>query len=461
MPTLEKMHQLVARSPRAQAKFVLIADDIVDIYFMGMDASFIGRHHVQQSFHQRHREDSFATTGVPSLGGLGTAELEPMESQQRGFQHGHRKKYAFPCTREHELTKLFQGKNQTGLHDMFNNLKTALIQCAETLQYESSCLPAKQMGQTVLPEKFTKKQQAHSRLDGGTELDDTTRRFLPATVDELQGHQVLEQRKAAAEQRPPRSMYSQVSLKGCHQSLMPTYRLPQSIGNINPVDELGMCSAATRGAAAAPPAWSLDEEDEHVTGFLQPAAGDHDASDGADVVQPASQAQLLEDASQWALSFTRDFRALHQLNHDHDCTSTCIKYVHKKCKEKAEAALKSGTVVSCRFLFYHIRVFVYHCATVMRTITKRIRRRGKMLVTVAHIASTNEHNEFCKPVLERTNPFRSASSDVSQAFGRCNVDLQFMPRTLDPDHLLEGSATQTAVPEVDPNLALATCGVRI
>ena len=461
MPTLEKMHQLVARSPRAQAKFFLLADDIVDIYFMGMDQSFIGRHQVQQSFHQRYREDGFASTAMPSLGGLGIAELEPMESQQRGFQHGHRKKYAIPCTREQDLIKMFQAKDSTELHGLFSELKNALIRCAETLQYESSCLPAKQMGQTVLPEKFTKKQQAHSRLDGGTELDDTARQFLAATVNELPGHQVLEQRMAAAEQRPPLSMYSQVSLKGCHQSLMPTYRLPQSIGNLNPVDELGMCSTATRAAAAAPPAWSLDGEDEHVTGLLQPTVGDHDATGGAGVAQPASLAQLMADASQWALSFTRDFRALHQLNHDHDCTSTCIKYVHKKGKENAEAALKSGRVVSCRFNFYHILEFVYYCSTLMRTITKRIRRRGKQPVAVAYIASTNEHNEFCKPVLERTTPFRSASSDVSQAFGRCNVDLQFMPRTLDPDHLLEGSAAQPTVPEVDPKLALAMYGVRI
>ena len=39
LPTLEKMHQLIAQSPRAQAKFFLLCDDIADIYFMGMDFS--------------------------------------------------------------------------------------------------------------------------------------------------------------------------------------------------------------------------------------------------------------------------------------------------------------------------------------------------------------------------------------------------------------------------------------
>ena len=57
MPSLQQMHQLIAQSPRAQAKFFFLMDDIADIYFMGMDQSFIGRHHVQQTFHHKHRED--------------------------------------------------------------------------------------------------------------------------------------------------------------------------------------------------------------------------------------------------------------------------------------------------------------------------------------------------------------------------------------------------------------------
>ncbi len=98
MPSLQEMHQLIAQSPRAQAKFFLLMDDIVDVYFMGMDYSFIGRHHVQQSFHHKYREDQLASTAIPSLGGYGVAELEPFESQARGFEHGHRKKYAIPKT---------------------------------------------------------------------------------------------------------------------------------------------------------------------------------------------------------------------------------------------------------------------------------------------------------------------------------------------------------------------------
>ena len=87
MPSLQQMHQLIAQSPRAQAKFFLLMDDIVDIYFMGIDQSFIGRHHVAQSFAHKHREGQVASTAIPSLGGYGVAELEPYDSQECGFQH--------------------------------------------------------------------------------------------------------------------------------------------------------------------------------------------------------------------------------------------------------------------------------------------------------------------------------------------------------------------------------------
>ena len=186
LPTLQRMQQLIAQSPRALAKFFLLMDDIADIYLMGIDHSFIGRHHVQQSFHQATREDNFASTAVPSLGGYGIAELEPFESQARGFQHGHRKKYAIPRSREREVIQLFKQEDEAALHGLLNALKTSLLRCAETLQYEASTLPASQMGQSVLPEKFTKKQQAQSRLDGGSEVTLATNLFRMGGVPLLE-----------------------------------------------------------------------------------------------------------------------------------------------------------------------------------------------------------------------------------------------------------------------------------
>ena len=110
----------------------------------------------------------------------------------------------------------------------------------------------------------------------------------------------------------------------------------------------------------------------------------------------------------------------------------------KHCKEAAQEALRKGKVVACRFWFFHVLVFTYICTILVgisQMITKCVRRIGKTLVETTNITSTNDHTEFCKPILQRDTPFRSASTDVGQNWGRRNIDLHFMPRTLDPDPL--------------------------
>ena len=185
-----------------------------------------------------------------------------------------------PCTRESHIIDLFKEKDETVLHSLLKAMKDALVSCAATLQYEASTLPAVQMQQTVLPEKFTKKQQIQSRLDGGIELDGSVRPLLASTKDELLGHHVLEHRRAAAEERDPRPMYSQVSLQGCHQSLMPSYRLPQMVGSIPILDELGMVrNPESQKTTASLRLWSLDEEGQHVTGI-----GNEDGQDSSTVL---------------------------------------------------------------------------------------------------------------------------------------------------------------------------------
>jgi hypothetical protein len=267
MPTLKEMHKLVGQSPRAQAKFFLLMDDLADRFFMGIDGSFIGRHRVHSTVPQNLCEDSYASTCEPSLGGFGIAELEPFESQTRGFSHGHRKKYSIPTIRHQDIIDMFTHQSGLQVQEFLQASKAALLACASSLQYEDSTLPAHQMGQTVLPEKFTAKQQQQSRLDGGVEEDSVTERpLLETTADERQGHEVLEHRRAAAERRPPSNCYSQVDLTGCHQSLMPTYRLPQRIGSILPLDELGMASSPSTTSAERPVViWTEDEETNHVS----------------------------------------------------------------------------------------------------------------------------------------------------------------------------------------------------
>ena len=136
--------------------------------------------------------------------------------------------------------------------------------------------------------------------------------------------------------------------------------------------------------------------------------------------------------------------------------------MQKKCKEAAEEALRRGRVVACRFFFFHIVVFACEAlANLGQTAVKRIRRRGKKPVETAYVASTNDRNEFCKVIVVRHTPFRSATTDVGQVWGRCNIDFQFMPRTLDPDQVLAMTTEPLHVPQTDPKLALAMYGVRL
>ena len=67
------------------------------------------------------------------------------------------------------------------------------------------------------------------------------------------------------------------------------------------------------------------------------------------VEQQVRREDYVADATAYAVSYCRDFRALHQLSHDHDCRSTCVKYVKPKVKAAAEERVKRGLVVACRF----------------------------------------------------------------------------------------------------------------
>ena len=177
---------------------------------------------------------------------------------------------------------------------------------------------------------------------------------------------------------------------------------------------------------AKPLRWCTDEESARIAGLVRTPSDDGHAEqpvaqppdDQRCAEQPARLQEYVADAKTFALSFCRDFRALHQLNHDHDCTSTCIKYVQKKCKEAAEEALRRGRVVACRFFFFHIVVFACEAlANLGQTAVKRIRRRGKKPVETAYVASTNDRNEFCKVSLFDTH----RSDRRRRTWGKCGV----------------------------------------
>ena len=212
--------------------------------------------------------------------------------------------------------------------------------------------------------------------------------------------------------------------------------------------------------------WCTSDGSDHVVGVAQPVLDDGGGSERGEHI--VSVGNYVADANDFAGSVCRDFRALHQLNHDHDCKDTCVKYVHNKKKAAADEALKRGMVVGCRFLFYHIVEFA--CGAVQKTI-KRIRRRGKKLVEAPYVACSNDRNEFGKVVLVRHTPFRPSTTDVGQSCFRCNIDFQFIPRTLDLDELIASTVSDCGdvqpaipphvVPQTEPKLVLAMYGVRL
>ena len=156
------------------------------------------------------------------------------------------------------------------MRGLLQKLTQALISRAEPLQHEASTLPAAQLGQDVLRETLTRKQQLQSRLDGGVELDGSRRQLLETTPQELPGHHVLEHSWADAKQRPLLSLYSQVSVQGCHQRPLPTYRLPQKALSTTPLDDVGMASDDQRAdALQVSPRWCTGDKGHYVMGVAR------------------------------------------------------------------------------------------------------------------------------------------------------------------------------------------------
>ena len=110
-------------------------------------------------------EDDPASNGEPGLGNFASGMLEPLEAQGRGFGHGHKKVVGVPRASEEKLRRMFAEENEGELKSMLNRAREKLLECVATVMYDSAVLPAEQLGEKVLPEPFSKKQQLHSRLD--------------------------------------------------------------------------------------------------------------------------------------------------------------------------------------------------------------------------------------------------------------------------------------------------------
>ena len=162
----------------------------------------------------------------------------------------------------------------------------------------------------------------------GLEDSGERRPLLEITEEEPPGHMVFEKEQALQEGRPARQGYRDVSLTGCHQSVMPWYRLPAFFGKFEVPDERGIVrntnTAVSRAGsldggtvASLQQPWLLDK-DGCVIGFQN--------SDG----KVATAKELQEDAEAWRVAFARDVRGVFCQNHDHNCVATCSKYAKSK-----------------------------------------------------------------------------------------------------------------------------------
>ena len=84
------------------------------------------------------------------LGGYGVAELELFESQERGFQHGHRKKYTIPKSKEGEIIEQFKNPDQSGMYKLLEECKPARLIGGRTMHSGQGLTPENSMRTTSL-----------------------------------------------------------------------------------------------------------------------------------------------------------------------------------------------------------------------------------------------------------------------------------------------------------------------
>ena len=203
MPSLERMHQIVAEDPRAQAKFFLLMTELHYKYIVGVNRLHIGRLRLAASRVPHH--DEVAATLQPCVA-PGTTDVQaPFEGQGRGFVHGHGKGHSIIGTSMRWIRKLSQ-QTAGNIPSSINQMRNSLLGAAVTVQYESANEPGRQLGVTDLPpEPFTAKQQRQSRMDGGVDDDGSVREHVPQAPAIVQPYLEKEHNKAAAENRLPRT----------------------------------------------------------------------------------------------------------------------------------------------------------------------------------------------------------------------------------------------------------------
>ena len=228
------------------------------------------------------------------------------------------------------------------------------------MQYEASREPGLQLGVSLPPEPFTSVQQKQSRMDGGLEDDGSQRDHVPLAPPYIQPHIAAEQRRAAFQNREARSgtvAFKELPLTGALQSSFPRYRQRASF-----------CSSfsAPEPDGSAVPSVSLHhvfevDEDGNVSHAKGPNG------------EKATEEEIREDAKEWAKAFVKDVYGNMNVNHEHACVETCIKY--EKKKQDAKESLRKKGCPSCRFWFFRVLCVKRLIEGTMRR--RRVRRRRK------------------------------------------------------------------------------------
>ena len=96
MPTLQEMHRRTAASPRSTAKFFLLMEELSYRHLYRVDQAWLGNFKIKSPITAFDREDDFASNGLRGLADFVTALFKCIESQARGFSHGHGKMHSIP-----------------------------------------------------------------------------------------------------------------------------------------------------------------------------------------------------------------------------------------------------------------------------------------------------------------------------------------------------------------------------
>jgi len=282
------------------------------------------------------KEDDYASTGFRGLADFATALSKVIESQARGFAHGLGKVRSIPDGINGLLSSLEKVIEQIralisysdGVHpaeDVVEAIVAAkmasynepLVASTSTRQYESATLPARQLGQQMRNVLFSEKQQRQSRYDEGLEDDGVRPRpLVPIVPAEPAAHIAREHRRATLGSAY-RNTYREVPLTDSQLCIAPHYLLPQSFGLPCSLGREGEVEDEDAAGLPGLP-WVSDDARGELLHCLADLQG-HMAT-GADLERERC--------------FGQGVRFLHQHNHNHDCTETCVKNLKKKRKSR-------------------------------------------------------------------------------------------------------------------------------